>query len=392
MGRIGVHVRPKSLQVTFTYEGKQHRPTLYLNGKPLAPTPANIKHAERLAAEIREKIRLGMFSIAEYFPVNGDGGQVVTVSQQLESWIKAQRIEASTRAGYSSAAKFWSTATVDGRALGDKAVKALRHSDILKAVALRQDLNGKTVNNYVSVLREAMALAVHDKIITANPVAEIPHAKRQKVVPDPFSQAEAEKIIEHATRHYPAQVANMAEFWFFTGLRTSELFGLRWSNVDLPGKHIMVSEAIVRGVHKDKTKTNVARKVLLNTRAMAALQRQAAHTRMAGEAVFQDPRYDAPWGDERAYRRSYWAPALKALGIRYRRPYNCRHTYATMMLMAGMMAPFCAKQLGHSVEIFLSTYSKWLDGARDDAEMQRLENSLAGKGLSPGYHQKGDAG
>ena len=53
---------------------------------------------ERLAAEIREKIRLGLFSMAEYFPVNGDGGEVVTIAQQLDSWIKAQRIEVGAHA------------------------------------------------------------------------------------------------------------------------------------------------------------------------------------------------------------------------------------------------------------------------------------------------------
>jgi integrase len=53
-----------------------------------------------------------------------------------------------------------------------------------------------------------------------------------------------------------------------------------------------------------------------------------------------------------------------------------RHTYATAMLMAGMTPAFCARQLGHSIEMFLRTYSKWLDGAQNDLEMARLEQSL----------------
>ena len=53
-----------------------------------------------------------------------------------------------------------------------------------------------------------------------------------------------------------------------------------------------------------------------------------------------------------------------------------RHTYATVMLMAGMNSAFCAKQLGHSVEMFHKTYARWLDGAQNDLEMQRLENSI----------------
>ena len=100
--------------------------------------------------------------------------------------------------------------------------------------------------------------------------------------------------------------------------------------------------------------------------------------RSAGEDVFQDPRYGTPWADERAFRRSYWTPILKRLGIRYRRPYNMRHTCATTMLMAGMNHSFCAGQLGHSVDIFQRTYSKWIDGEQNDREMDRWEAALGG--------------
>ncbi len=68
-----------------------------------------------------------------------------------------------------------------------------------------------------------------------------------------------------------------------------------------------------------------------------------------------------------------WQPPLKALGIRYRPPYNARHTYATMCLMAGMAPAFIAKQLGNSVQILLSRYARWIDGEGDWAEMSKLK-------------------
>ena len=150
----------------------------------------------------------------------------------------------------------------------------------------------------------------------------------------------------------------MVEFWFWTGLRTSELFALSWEDVDMASGTALITEALVRGVHKDRTKTNVARTIKLNSRATDAPQRQRAHTQLAGGAVFNDPRFGKPWVDERAFRRSFWTPTLKQLGIRYRRPYNMRHAYATVMLMAGMNPAFYARQLGHSVEIFRRTYTE----------------------------------
>lgn len=343
----------------------KYRETLMLNGEPLAPTPANIKYAGRLAAEMREKIRHGTFSLVEYFPASG-AGNVLTVESQLDSWLSAQRLEESTRAGYESASKFWTGY------IGTMPIRSVKHSDILKALANRPELSGKTVNNYVSVLREALQMAVIDRILTDNPADSIPRATWQKEPPDPFTREEAERIIAKLD----GQVQNMVEMWFWTGLRTSEIFGLKWENVDLNAGTLLINSAVVRGLTKERTKTGVARTVILNSRALGAIQRQRQHTQIASGAVFHDPRYASPWIDERAFRRSFWTPTLKRLSIRYRRPYNMRHSYASSMLMAGMNPAFCARQLGHSVEIFLRTYSKWLDGDANLAEMARLEMTL----------------
>lgn len=48
-----------------------------------------------------------------------------------------------------------------------------------------------------------------------------------------------------------------------------------------------------------------------------------------------------------------------------------------------MTPAYCARQLGHSVEIFLTTYARWIDGDLDSAEMARLEASIV-PSLSPG--------
>src|SRR5574337_428341 len=157
---------------------------------------------------------------------------------------------------------------------------------------------------------------------------------------------------------------------------------MRWADVDLERDRIHVHRAIVRGLEKNATKTSIARCVLLNSRARAALLRQRASTQPAGDFVFLDPRYAKPWTQERAFRRSCWAPSLKALRLRYRRPYNTRHSCATMMLMSGMTPAFCATQLGHSVGMLPSTCAGWLDGEHNAMEMGRPEAPLR-RDLSP---------
>ncbi|WP_232438142.1 tyrosine-type recombinase/integrase [Burkholderia ubonensis] len=320
---------------------------------------------------------------------------MLTVGDWLDTWLGAQRIEPSTRSGYESAIKFWKVAACDADQwpMGQINLRSLKLRQILTAIARRPDLSGKTVNNYVSVLRIALDLAVADDELMTNPAQDVPRAKHQKAQPDPFSRDESDSIIAEAKRVHPGHVHNMIEFWFWTGLRTSEIFGLQWSNVDLPNGTILIAEALVRGVLKDRTKTAVARTVMLNSRALGALKRQRELMQHASEAIFHDPRYGTRWEDERAFRRSFWTPILKRLGFRYRRPYNMRHSYATAMLMAGMTPAFCAKQLGHSVEMFLTAYSKWLDGQQNVLEMARLEASLTSRNrgnaekIRDGQHQ-----
>ncbi len=243
-------------------------------------------------------------------------------------------------------------------------------------LAKHKNLSGKTVNNYVSVLSKALALAVKEGLLEKNVADEIPTAKWQKPPVDPFSLDEVERMLTYSRKHHPPMITNMIEAWFFTGLRTGEMFGLRWISVDLSSSYIEISESTVMGEHKESTKTGVVRNVRLISRAASAYREQRLVGNVTQDYVWLDPRTMTPWLDERAFRRNFWTPMLHALEIRYRRPYNCRHSYATMMLMAKRTPAWCAKQLGHSIEMFLSTYSNWIDGDQDDREIAGLENWL----------------
>lgn len=371
MGRkgTGVEIRDKSIRMTFTFEGKPQRETLMLNGTTMQPTAANIRYANKLAVEIRDKIAHDTFSMAEYFPASGAGGGL-TISAQLDTWLATKRIEYSTRKGYQTSIRFWKAT------IGDTLIRALKPSHVMTTVANRPDLSGKTLNNHTSVLREAMQLAVLDKVILENPIANITSAAYQKPDPDPFTAEETERIIAHFEKKYPGGVANMVKFWMWTGLRSGELLGLMWANVDIASGKIVVTESRVLGIQKKNTKTNKPRTVNLNSKSMSALQAQRSLTQIAGQEVFKNPRYGIGWVDTQDFIATYWVPTLKVLGIRYRRPYDMRHTYATALLMADVKVAMGAKQMGHSIEMFLRTYAKWIDGAQTDYEMSKVEASF----------------
>ncbi|WP_331711508.1 integrase [Pseudomonas sp. StFLB209] len=78
------------------------------------------------------------------------------------------------------------------------------------------------------------------------------------------------------------------------------------------------------------------------------------------------------WIQEPSVTIRHLKPVLQALGIRERRQYDTRHTYATMCLMSGMNPAFIASQLGHSVDMLLSTYAKWISSTSDWRELDKL--------------------
>ncbi|MEA3237747.1 tyrosine-type recombinase/integrase [Pseudomonas mosselii] len=142
-----------------------------------------------------------------------------------------------------------------------------------------------------------------------------------------------------------------------------------------------IDRIIVDRQPADRTKTKYHRVVLLNDRALNALrqaQRLADLRRMASKSayptspfVFQ-PSKGGLWINEPSVTIRQFKSALKALDIRERRQYDTRHTYATLCLMAGMNPAFIANQLGHSVEMLLSTYAKWISSSSDWRELEKL--------------------
>lgn len=141
---------------------------------------------------------------------------------------------------------------------------------------------------------------------------------------------------------------------------------------------------------EERTKTHGSRQVMLNSRALNALvearkilvlrKKQCRRTHPESAYVFPPSRNYA-YIQQASVTDKHFQEALAKLKIKVRRQYNCRHTYATMCLMAGMNPAFIANQLGHSVQMLLSTYAKWLNSSTDWSELGKLENSMIGTKL-----------
>ena len=71
------------------------------------------------------------------------------------------------------------------------------------------------------------------------------------------------------------------------------------------------------------------------------------------------------------WRVDRWAPACRAVGLDpVPRPYDLRHSFASLLLAEGRQPLYVAKQLGHSLAVLLSTYAHLID---EYAERQPID-------------------
>jgi integrase len=388
-GAGGIELREGSIRVRFHYRGKPRKETLCLNGAPMEPTPANAKYAMRLVADIKRKITDGSFKYADYFPnsphVDVQQAGVSMLFDVMDEWIRLHRLGDSTRGQYKTRLEnFWK------KALKNVPVAEVSYSDIMKALNSGTWKAGKSRNNELSMIKQMFEYARRDKLIVGNPCEEVERAPEQKPTPDPFDIGEVHQILAHLRSRRPEQTLNFVQVMFFSGLRTSEGIALRWGNIDFQKREMLIDGANVYDEETETTKTYKSRIVKLTKPAMEALERQKAHTLLVGEHVFHDPKTGEAWGYAKITDvRSFWEITLKRLGIRYRRPYNMRHTFATIGLMSGAKPGFLASQLGHSLRMFFDVYAKWISSSDDDREMEKMEAAIAQN--SPGIPRNAEA-
>lgn len=345
----------------FYYRGVRCRERL-----KLAPTPRNLRFAENLLGQIRVEIEKGTFDYAAQFPTSRRAkrftdrpGGLVLVKDALETWYAAKELELehSTLQGYRRIID-----NVITPFCGDDVLREFTRARAKELITSLGEVTPKRINNVLGPLRGVFAEAMDDGSLQANPLEGLKVRRRARMAAadevDPFTPDEVRAILDACTdpqfRHY-------CQFNFSTGLRTSEMIGLQWADLDFIGNTLRVRRAFVMGKMKAPKTDAGVRSVELLAPAMAALQAQRAHTQLQGGAVFHNPRTGEPWAGDRQVRKEHWTKVLKRAGVRYRYPYQMRHTFASQALSAGENIMWVAKQMGHKDwTVTAKKYARWI--------------------------------
>jgi integrase len=76
--------------------------------------------------------------------------------------------------------------------------------------------------------------------------------------------------------------------------------------------------------------------------------------------VFPSRKLDSVSISDRTFHRNAWKVCIKKAGIVYRKPYNTRHTFVSLSLLAGMNPLEVCAITGHRKETMFSYYARFV--------------------------------
>jgi len=292
----------------------------------------------------------------------------ITVDEYLDRWMAAAKkgsVKANTYESYEYMLDQYVRPYLGSRRLDQ--VTALEVQRLMTQLG-EKGISPRTVRYAYGLIKDALGQAVRWGMIARN-VAENADPPRQ--VKSEMQALDEEQVEVFLKAIAGAKHETLFRFMIYTGVRPSEAFGLKWSDLDLDGGMVKIQRSLTRtkgGWKLGETKTRSSRRSIPVAPWMTSLlidhQKRQAERRMKIADVWQNHGFvfsDEIGGPLLAPNvlRRHLRPALRKAGLPDTlRLYDLRHSCATLMLAKGLNPKIAAERLGHaSVRLTLDTYS-----------------------------------
>jgi integrase len=309
--------------------------------------------AHRAKAELLEQRHVGTVKI--------------TLGAYLDEWLAAKKceIEPTTIAGY----RRWGS-HIRRSPVARVPIDRITASDLEKLYRFLLDtpagrdkpLSPLSVRHCHALLQNALGDAVRHRRIDSNPaaVAKAPRGQApQRTIPD---SAQIGSLLDEFALHNPP-MADLALIIISTGLRRSEVLGLRFADLDWTAGRLTVAQVVIEhdgawSVRQGTKSRAGYRTISIDPLVIEALRRQQARVAewrlklgrfwQDNDLVFPDPTTGgprAPAGVTRAFTRA----AQRARWPQYASPvHGLRHAAASLALAGGIDLAVISRRLGHS--------------------------------------------
>ena len=163
-------------------------------------------------------------------------------------------------------------------------------------------------------------------------------------------------------------------------MRLGELLALEWNNIDWNKKYIQVRKTYKTGrVSPTKTDSSI-REVDISNELYEALKKLNRERKIEGLKNGNGKPVDVIFhrnGEhmEQNYIRRVYERILSKAGIRHRRIHDLRHSFASLLLSAGVSPNYVKDQLGHSsIKMTCDTYGKWIKNQKNKDLINLLDS------------------
>jgi integrase len=244
--------------------------------------------------------------------------------------------------------------------LGSKRLSAITRNSLQDLI---EELIGEgyapsSIRNAVMPLRAIFRRALARGEVPANPTRGLEFPVNRRGRDRVASPAEAGALIDALCERDRALWATA----LYAGLRRGELQALRWCDLDLKAGVIAVVHGWDREVGLIEPKSLAAERKVPVAQALRVylLEQRLRHGAVSEDFVFSatgERPFDSPTVTERA--RSAWRDA----GLEPVTLHECRHTFASLMIAAGVNIKALSTYMGHStVTLTLDRYGHLLPG------------------------------
>jgi integrase len=344
------------------------------------------RDAETFDREIHRRRQLGPLAVAH---LTSRGGPT------LDRWIEqrwavehAVTLEQSTRDRYANIYKCHIWAPLGDIPIGELTVARVRE---WQAALVKEGTNPGTIHKARTFLSSVLRHAAESEAIPGNPLSLVRAPKpqqrdavrplapatveaiRRAMLDPPTREIAASAAGQRARRRYtlPApgtpqtrrQDALIVSLLAYAGLRPGELRAQRLG--DTRENTILVERAANPDGSIKATKNEQRRSVrLLSPLAQDLREYRLAIGRPPDTALLLVDDDGKPWDKNswQVWRSDRWAPACRAAGLDpVPRPYDLRHSFASLLLAEGRQPLYVARQLGHTFAVLLSTYAHLID-------------------------------
>lgn len=274
-------------------------------------------------------------------------------------------------------ASVWNAHAHDS-ALADMQLRSVRPSDVQAfKVALRASGVGDgSTRKSLGLLSQIFDAAALDGIVSFNPCAPVrrPSGARTGDV-----QVIAPDAVERLRARLDAQSARVVSLMAYAGLRPEEVRALKWRHI---GERTIRVEFACNpdGSLRDLKGTGERRSVPM----CAALATDLTPRGKASELLFSV--------DGRSWSKTTWdnfrsrkfKPAVKAAGLEIARPYELRHSIASLWLRSGVDLVTVAGWMGHSVAVLAKDYAHVI-AELDPADRRTVDGLITAARLRPSH-------